>query len=88
LDNLIGQNGVTNTGVLIDRRGNRYQISFGGPCRSTKTDNGFPGDFTTTTICTEYSGTSNVTDINGNIFDSTGPNNTFLTLWASLLPVT
>jgi len=74
LDNAITGNGVTNTGVLIDRHGNRYRITgFLGPCRSTSTNNGLPGDPTSATICTQISQIPDITDVNGNVFSKSTP---------------
>ena len=53
-------------GVLSDRHGDRYQISFFGPCSKPVTDNNLAGS-TTTVTCTQASRTSTITDVNGNV---------------------
>ena len=58
-------------GVIADRNGNRYQISFSGSCGDPVTDNNLNGN-TSVITCTDYSSTPSITDVNGNVLTLLG----------------
>ena len=63
--------GIPAGGVLTDRDGNRYQISFFGPCSKPVTNNNNNGS-TSIVTCTQASRTSTITDVNGNVLTLLG----------------
>lgn len=58
-------------GVLVDRNGNRYQISFSGECGEPVTDNNANGS-TSVVTCRDASSTPSITDVNGNVLTLLG----------------